>query len=99
MEPLFVQRSRQMGAYAGTTAGGIIADESWRDNDGLVNTISASVPAGAPSKPLDRASIEKGIWNVFPVQRADHMWMQGGLMKHHDIREFYLDLLKLIPRE
>ncbi|MCR4950310.1 MAG: hypothetical protein K6A40_03180 [Solobacterium sp.] len=99
MEPLFVQRSAQMGAYAGTTAGGIIVDESWRDNDGLVNTISAAVPSGAPSKPLDRALIEKGIWNVFPVQRADHMWMQGGLMKHHDIREFYLDLLKLIPRE
>ena len=96
MEPLFVARSRQIGAYSGRTAGGMTVDESWRENDGLVNTVSAMVPTGAPSKPLNRENAERGMWNVFPVVRGDHMWLQGGLMHRHDIRSFYLDLLTMI---
>ena len=96
MEPLFVARSRQIGAYSGRTAGGMAVDESWRENDGLVNTVSAMVPTGAPSKPLNRENAERGMWNVFPVVRGDHMWLQGGLMHRHDIRLFYLDLLTMI---
>ena len=96
MEPLFVMRSTQIGAYAGTTAGGERIDETWRDNDGLVNTVSAAVPSGAPSVPKDRDGIRPGIWNVFPVLRADHMYLQGGLMHRHDIRAFYLELLEMI---
>ena len=96
MEPLFAARSRQIGAYAGKTAGGMPVDESWRENDGLVNTVSATAPSGAPSKPLDRERIEPGRWNVFPTLRGDHMWLQGGLTHRHDIRAFYLDLLTMI---
>ncbi|MBQ6531872.1 MAG: hypothetical protein IJI33_02645 [Solobacterium sp.] len=98
MEPLFVMRSAQIGAYRGMTAGGVCIDESWRDNDGLVNTVSAMVPDGAPSASLDRNDIRPGIWNVFPVLEADHMYLQGGLMCRHDIRPFYLDLLDLIVK-
>ena len=96
MEPLMVKRSWQMGAYAGSTRGGIRVDESWRENDGLVNTVSAMSPAGAPSKPLDRAQIEPGVWNVFPTVEGDHMWLQGGLLHKHDVRDFYLELLTMI---
>ncbi|MBR2594988.1 MAG: hypothetical protein IKE06_01540 [Solobacterium sp.] len=96
MEPLFVMRSTQIGAYTGTTAGGHVIDDAWRDNDGLVNTISASVPSGAPSRPLDGSDIRPGIWNVLPVIEADHMFLQGGLMRRHEICLFYLELLKLI---
>ncbi len=96
IEPLFVARGRQIGAYTGKTAGGMPVDESWRENDGLVNTVSATVPSGAPSKPLDRECIEPGRWNVFPVIEGDHMWLQGGLLRRHDIREFYFDLLTMI---
>ena len=60
-------------AYKGKTKGGVVIDESWRENDGLVNTISAVAPFGAPSKPLDRADIRPGIWNVFPTLDGDHM--------------------------
>ena len=97
-EPLFAARSRQIGAYSGRTAGGMTVDESWRENDGLVNTVSASVPSGAPSKPLDRENIKRGMWNVFPVVKGDHMWLQGGLMHRHDIHSFYLDLLTMINK-
>jgi len=96
MEPLFAARSRQIGTYTGRTKGGITVDESWRENDGLVNTLSATVPAGAPSKRLDRTHIEPGLWNVFPTVNGDHMWLQGGLMHKHDIRPFYLELLTMI---
>ena len=29
---------------------------------------------------------------------GDHMWLQGGLVHKHDIRAFYLDLLKMIEK-
>lgn len=95
-EPLFTARSYQIGAYCGRTAQGMEVDEKWRENDGLVNTISSMAPSGAPSKTLDRLEPEKGVWNVFPVMDADHMYLQGGLMHKHDIRGFYLDLLTMI---
>ena len=95
-EPLFVMRSTQIGVYAGKTAGGMTVDGSWRENDGLVNTVSETVPAGAPSKPLDRENIAPGLWNVFPTVKEDHMWLQGGLLHKHDVRPFYLDLLVMI---
>ena len=52
--------------------------------------------AGAPWKPLDRDHPEPGLWNVLPMVRGDHMWLQGGLLHRHDVRGFYLDLLTMI---
>ena len=96
MEPLFVMRSCQIGAYTGKTAGGTEIDGRWRENDGLVNTLSAKAPFGEPSVPLDEKRILPGVWNVFPTLRDDHMWLQGGLTHRHDIRPFYLKLLNMI---
>lgn len=96
MEPLFVLRSCQIGAYAGRTAGGFDIGTEWRENDGLVNTVSAACPLGAPSVPLDKSRILPGMWNVFPAYQGDHMSLQGGLFHRHDIRDFYLDLLDMI---
>ncbi len=98
MEPLFVMRSHQIGAYTGKTAGGQIIDERWRKNDGLVNTVSAMCPSGAPGTPLDRDRIKPGIWNIFPEIDGDHMWLQGGLTHTHDVRGFYLELLTMIEK-
>ena len=95
-EPLFTQRAFQICAYSGKTAGGVEIDTSWCENDGLVNTISEKAPLGAPSKPFDRKEIEAGMWNVLPTLEADHMWLQGGLMRKHDIRDFYTRLIKMI---
>lgn len=98
IEPQFAVRSRQIGAYTGKTTGGVELDESWRENDGLVNTVSATAPSGAPSKPLDESHIVPGVWNVFPTVEGDHMWLQGGLVHRHDIRDFYLKMLRMIDR-
>ena len=96
IEPTFTLRAHQIGAYSGRTPGGIEIDASWRENDGLVNTISAMVPSGAPSKSLERSNIVPGIWNISPVIKGDHMWLQGGLFHRHDVRPYYLDLLTMI---
>ena len=71
-------------------------DDSWRENDGLVNTVSAMAPVGAPSKAFEKRDIRTGMWNIFPVLTGDHMWLQGGLLKKHDIRKFYLRLLRMM---
>lgn len=96
MEPFFVMRSCQIGAYKGKTKEGVLLDESWRENDGLVNTISSICLIGAPSKPVDKTDIKPGIWNVLPTYDGDHMALQGGLMRKHFVQDFYLELLQMI---
>ena len=96
MEPLFRRSSAQMGAYTGATTGGFVIDESWQENDGLVNTVSAMAPIGAPSTVFDPDAIAPGIWQIMPVYRGDHMSLQGGMMKRNNVRPFYLELLELI---
>lgn len=96
MEALFRRSSAQMGAYTGVTEGGFVIDESWQENDGLVNTVSAMAPLGSPSTTFDPDVIKAGIWQIMPVYYGDHMSLQGGLTKRNDIRPFYLELLELI---
>lgn len=96
MEPFFVMRSFQMGAYSGATKGGTIIDERWHRNDGRVNTISELAPFGAPQKELDPNDLLPGIWNIYPTHHGDHMSLQGGLLHKKDIREFYLKMLTMI---
>lgn len=96
VDPLFVKTSTLMGRYSGTTENGCVADDTWHANDGLVNTISARAPIGAPQKPFDRSDIQRGVWNVMPDLHADHGYFQGGFMKKCDPFPFYMDLVKLL---
>jgi triacylglycerol lipase len=96
MEPMFRRSSARMGIYTGVTAGGFVLDESWRENDGLVNTVSAMAPMGAPSKAFDPEAVTPGIWQILPTYPGDHMSLQGGMMKRNNIRPFYLELLDMI---
>ena len=96
MEPMFRRSSARMGAYTGVTAGGFVLGESWRENDGLVNTVSAMAPMGAPSKAFDPDAVTPGIWQILPTYPGDHMSLQGGMMKRNNIRPFYLELLDRI---
>lgn len=96
MEPMFRRSSARMGVYTGVTKGGFVLDESWRENDGLVNTVSAMAPMGAPSKAFDPEAVTPGIWQILPTYPGDHMSLQGGMMKRNNIRPFYLELLERI---
>ena len=96
MEPLFVRRACQIGAYSGESAGGIRLGDEWKENDGLVNTISAMAPSHAPKTRFHRDRIRPGIWQVMSVYPGDHMALQGGLLHKQDIRKFYLRLLSVM---
>ncbi len=98
MESLFVSSSKAMGAYTGETKGGYVIDESWRQNDGLVNTVSAKAPTSAPSKDYEEGNVTTGVWNIMPTYDGDHMSLQGGLTKVNDVKDLYVELLSMINK-
>ena len=96
-ENLFQSSSDEMGALTGTTDGGYVVDESWLENDGLVNTISAAAPSSAPTRNFDKNATKKGVWNIMPTYYGDHMSLQGGFMKvNSDVEDFYIEHLCMI---
>ena len=95
-DPLFMKSSTLMGCYNGKTDAGYVMDDEWHANDGLVNTVSARAPFGAPQKPLDRGNVETGIWNVMPDLHADHSYFTGGFLKKQDPHPFFRDLVELL---
>ncbi len=96
-ESLFLKGSTYMSRYTGKTAAGFVIDATWQDNDGLVNTVSAGAPFGAPSlEYVDGQELHPGVWNVMPTVSGDHMSLQGGLTKRVNVKPFYLELVKMI---
>ena len=97
MEFLFHGDSDELGKLKGITSGGYIVDESWFENDGLVNTVSAKAPSDAPSKEFDKDNIETGVWNIMPVYQGDHMSLQGGFFKvNTDVERLYTEHFDMI---
>ena len=82
--------------WTGYTEKGYYCDESWQENDGLVNTVSAKAPFDAPQKPFDRDNIVPGEYNVFETFYGDHMSLMGGFFIRTNIREYYPDLMDMI---
>lgn len=99
MEKLFQRSAVRMGAFRGQTPDGINLDQTWQENDGLVNTISALYPEFAPHEDFkDGETLKKGLWYVMPVYKGDHMSLQGGLTIKNDIKTFYMEHLDRINR-
>lgn len=84
-----------MGSYTGTTAGGIVIDENWQDNDGLVGVISAQFPTGDAHEdlPEDLSQIKTGVWYVAPTRRGDHGTVVGLNADTTQTHQFYDALL------
>ncbi len=68
-----------MGRYKGTTAGGIVIDEKWQPNDGLVSVVSAQKPDSEEGVYLnvdvtdtEAKDVEKGIWNISATKKGHH---------------------------
>ena len=74
---------------------GIKFDESWIDNDGLVNTPSAKNPVDEPAKDFD-GTMEPGIWNIMPTLLCDHGAATGLLAKKKKIQSFYINLSRML---
>lgn len=98
MESMFQSSANEMGKNMWTTPAGHVIDETWLENDGLVNTISAKAPSSAPSKEFnENESIEPGVWHIMPTYNGDHMSLQGGLLKTNtDIERLYTEHLEMI---
>ena len=84
-----------MGKYYDKyTAGGFYIDQSWRPNDGMVNTVSAFYPIHSDGTCLTKDGkqgwtnydgysnihFRPGIWYVMPVQSFDHIQFVGGML-------------------
>ena len=93
---MFRRSARLMGTYTGKTDGGYIIDKNWLENDGLVNTISATAPFNSPTKKFDAESITPGVWNIMPTYEGDHMSIQGGLFKVNHVKDYYVDFMTVI---
>ena len=96
MESIYTGTSERMGKYTGVTKGGFIIDETWLENDGLVNTVSALAPSSAPSTQYVAGNVSKGIWNIMPIYHGDHMSLQGGMTKINDVKCLYVEHLSMI---
>ncbi len=93
-ELLYQLTSLRMGVYKGKTKGGFAVDESWRANDGLVNTVSAMYPLSDPHCLFSETNpLETGIWNVLKTYDGDHMSLQGGMMIRNEVLPYYEKLL------
>ena len=75
---------------------GVVYDESWHANDALVNTESAKYPVGEPYKDYDETNVEKGVWNVMPVQQGDHGAAIGLFSDEEQVKSLYLNLCEML---
>lgn len=96
-ESLFMRSAILMSKYQGTTRGGMVIDETWQSNDGLVNEVSAMAPSSAPATKYEAGTdLVPGVYYVMPTSVGDHMYFQGGMTKRVDIKPFYLNLVQMI---
>lgn len=93
-EDMFVNSAIKIGKHTGVTQGGFEITTEWLNNDGLVNTISATAPFNAKSNLYNADNkLETGIWYVMPTYVGDHMSLQGDIFLKNDVRNFYLEHL------
>ena len=84
-------------AAMGRDSAGVPRD--WLPNDGLVNTISARYPAGAPHADFAPGQTpERGVWQVLPVEPLDHLAAIGGVLNTGVVRtrRFYRSVMALL---
>ena len=98
--PVLSPLATAMGAYTGTTPGGIKIDDTWRANDGLVNVVSAQYPTGDPHADwTGETALQKGIWNVAPVKTGHHGTVIGLGADAGATHAFYTDLLSMLGEQ
>ena len=96
--PVLMPTALAIGNYSGTTPGGIVIDDSWHENDGLVSVISARHPADDPftDLPEDRRSLERGIWYVADTAPGDHGTVIGMQETSDETHGFFDRLFEML---
>ncbi|MGG3466785.1 lipase [Neobacillus pocheonensis] len=95
MTPLLWEPSLFIGSYTRNSQTPLI-DKSWWQNDGIVNVVSSKFPFGQANKPYE-GTIQKGIWNYYPVQFTwDHFDFVGISEAHaigiREINDYYFKI-------
>lgn len=91
-----------IGSFSNNTVTDYPIDETWLENDGMVNVISAKYPFGDEWQDYDSENIVRGVWNVMPVEKGHHGTVIGMDSTASKTQEFYLGLFKMIderPRD
>ena len=94
--PLLYPLALSMGSFSGTTAGGIAMKNDWRENDGLVNVISAKYPFTEEYQDYNSSNISRGIWNVMPTREGDHGKVIGLNSTQETTHLFWTELLNML---
>lgn len=99
--PILYPFALAMGSFKGKTDGGIVIDESWQPNDGLVSVVSARYPTGDPYAeytefPPQIKEIERGKWQVAPTRSGDHGTVIGLNADATETQQFYIDLINMV---
>ena len=97
--PILMLPAGLIGKYKGTTEGGIVIDETWQTNDGLVSTISAKYPFDEEWTDLptgEDAEYERGIWYVAPERRGDHGTVIGLGADAESTNAFFVELFTMV---
>lgn len=89
-----------MGAYPENNVTDYKFDETWLENDGLVNVKSALYPLDDPHIDYNPDSIETGIWNVMPISKGDHGSAIGIGVSEEATMAYYngmIDMIESLP--
>lgn len=93
---ILVPLSALMGAYSQNTVTDYPIDESWLENDGLVNVVSAMYPFDDPHVDYNANDIQKGIWNVMPISVGDHGNAIGIGVSEEQTMDYYNGMIQMI---
>ena len=104
-DPAFYPFSGILGRTDTVTAGGIVLDEKWQANDGIVNTYSEIAPekeaykevGSAVSVSLAENGFEKGVYNVFETYNGSHMALMGNVLRpNKNALPYLLELMQMV---
>ena len=96
--PVLYAPAMIMGKFKGETDGGIVIDEKWQANDGLVSVVSAQYPDGAEHFDCDgkTENIKAGVWNFMGTSEGDHGTVIGLKSTAEETFGFYDNLTTMI---
>jgi len=75
---------------------GVDYNGAWLANDALVNTESSKYPLDEPFKIFDGENIEKGVWQIMPVEKGDHGSAIGLFADVQETQTFYLEMCEML---
>ena len=96
--PVLYPFALAMGSFKGTTTkDGIVIDETWQPNDGLVSVVSARNPAGEEFEEYtEKTDIKKGKWYFMGTRKGHHGTVIGMTAGADETHKFYDDLFTMI---